>query len=197
MAIAPRCLWASFSPHLSIVQRPTSPCLNKHTVWTAAEKMVRRWKMKWKHTWLPGGVSRLIGWHWQKPGAAWFPVFWPCALSMDFGLCCDSLSYRLHILQILSAKELKHRQINKLADAGGGNVFCGFFVFFFSLHFRSISHTCLWIQKGGGRGIFLMSFGCHQEGNTEWFFEEELVTAVFRNRNGVKLIPWYEFLQHF
>lgn len=29
-----------------------------------------------------------------------------------------------------------------------------------------------------------MNFGCYQEGNTEWFFEE-LVTALLRNHNGV------------
>ena len=45
-------------------------------------------------------------------------------MDLNFGLVCDSISYRPRILQILSAKELKHRQINKLADAGGGNVFC-------------------------------------------------------------------------
>lgn len=50
---------------------------------------------------------------------------------LGFGLVCDTISYVPHVLQMLSAKELKCRQINKLADAGGGSVFCvlglGFF----------------------------------------------------------------------
>lgn len=65
-------------------------------------------------------------------------------LGFWFGLVCDSISYMLHILQILSAKELKHRQINKLADAGGGNVFCVLHLVFF--FFPSISKVChIWV----------------------------------------------------
>lgn len=64
-------------------------------------------------------------------------------MDLDFGLVCDNISYMPHILQILSAKELKHRQINKLADAGGGNVFCVLGLGFFPLRFKSMSHMGL------------------------------------------------------
>lgn len=40
-----------------------------------------------------GDGSRLIGWHCQRPGDAWFPASWSFAISMDldFGLIFDSI----------------------------------------------------------------------------------------------------------
>lgn len=42
---------------------------------------------------MTGSASRLIGWHWQRPGDAWFPASWSFAISMDldFGLVFDSI----------------------------------------------------------------------------------------------------------
>lgn len=156
------------SPYLSILQRPTSPCLYKHTVYTTAKKkMVGRWKMKWKHTWIIGGASRLIGWHWQRLGGAWFPVSWFCALSMglDFGLVCDNNVP--HILQIPSAKELKHRQTNWQMLGEGMSFVFGVWVFFFPRRFQKyVTYGPLTSERVAA---FQMRFGCHQEGNTEWF----------------------------
>ena len=183
-----------FSPHLNVLRRPPSPCLNNHTVLSNRKK--NRWRMKWAHTWITRGASRLIVWHWQRPGGAWFRVPWSCALSvdLDFGLVCGSVSYIPHILQILAAKELKHRWINKLVDAGGGNVFCVLDLGVFSPPFPNyVTYESLNSEEVAA---FQMSFGCHQEGNTGWF-HEELVAGLFRNHGGVRLMLWYEILRHF
>lgn len=90
---------------------------------------------------MTGETSRLIAWHWQRAGDDWFPASWSFAISMDlgFGLIFDSIMY------LVFAKQLKQRQINKLADAGGGNVFSVWV--FFPVCFQIMSYTGLWIQK--------------------------------------------------
>lgn len=94
------------------------------------KKMVGRWKMKWKHTWITWGASRLVGWHWQRLGDAWFPVSWSCALSMDldFGLVCDTISYMPHILHVCVC--VLHACV------------------FLPPSFSKVCHIWVWIQKG-------------------------------------------------
>lgn len=67
--------------------------------------------------------------------------------------------------------------------AGWWGFFVLFIGFFFPLSPFQKYITYVSLNSEGG-SIFLMNFGCYQEGNTEWFFEE-LVTALLRNHNGV------------
>lgn len=155
--------------------------------------MVGRCKMKWKHTWITGGVSRLIGWHWQRPRDAWFPLSWSCALSMDldFGVVCDSISYMVCILQILSAKKLKHRQINWQMLGEGMCFEFGFFS-------PSISKVCHIRVFEFRRGSSLSDeFWMPPRRKHRVGVFGELLTGLFRNHSGVRLILWYEILRHF
>lgn len=119
---------------------------------------------------MTGDVSRLIGWHLQRPGDAWFPASWSFAISveLDFGWIFDSIIC-LVFCQAAQAE----------ADKQTGR--CWRRQYLFSLGFlpKIMSCTGLWIQKAFQPFSWVLD-ATKMEPHRVGLFEE-LETDLFRN----------------
>lgn len=122
---------------------------------------------------MTGDASRLIGWHWQKPGEGWFPASWSFAISMDldFGLLFD----RIICLVFCQAAQAE-------ADKQTGRCW-GRECLLSSGIFPCLFQNYVLYRSLDSEGIrtFQLSFGCHYMKLHRVGFFEELETGLFRN----------------
>lgn len=143
----------SSSPYLSILQRPTSPCLSKHTVLTTSKKKnIGMWTIICKAH-LNG--RKCIQTHWMALAEArrcLVPSLLVLCHLTGLGFWFLTALYALYF-----AKKLKQRHINKLADAWGRK-------HLFSLGFLPCLFQNYVLYKSldvEGIGAFQLSFGYH------------------------------------